>query len=373
MKTAVKTEYMTRQALDSLIQTEADWCVSLFLPTHRRGPEVQQAPLRLKNLLQLAEERLTRRQLRRTEARTHLAPLWELQQDAAFWQHQAEGLAVFLSPRGLQLYALPLHIHELLSVDGHFYIKPLLPLLSTHSDFYILALSQHGARLLQANRYGVETLDIQSLSAQMQDYLAQKTGREVQLQSHSVGRDALFHGHGGSADKEHSALLQAFRRLDEGLQPLLRQRPLLLASVAYLQPIYREASTYAQLTEASLTGSPEQLSAQLLQQRAWALLEPLFIRQRQQALAQACQLYGQGSERALTSIDRIFAAAEQGRIESLFMAEAAMQSEPLYADIRLDRQLDQAAAWTLLHHGQIVSAEASLLPEDSSILAILRY
>lgn len=373
MKTAVKTENITRQALERLIQTEADWCVSLFLPTHRKGPEVQQDPLRLKNLLHLAEERLTRQGLRRTEAKDQLAPLWELQQDAAFWQHQTEGLAIFLAPHDLQLYQLPLHINELLNVDRHFYTKPLLPLLSSDSDFCILALSQHSARLLEANRYQARELDIESLSTQMQDYLQQKTGRTALLQSHSVGRDALFHGHGGSAEQDHSALLQAFRRLDEGLQPLLRQRPLLLASVAYLQPIYREASSYGHLTEAVLTGSPEQLSAHILQQRAWALLEPVFARRQQAALAQARQLYGQGSERALTCIERIFSAAEQGRIESLFMAEAALQSEPLYADIRLDRQLDQAAAWTLLHHGQIVAADSALLPEDSSILAILRY
>jgi len=373
MKTTIQTETLTHQALTSLIQIEANWCISIFLPTHRKGPEVQQAPLHLKNLLQQAEERLTLRGLRRTEAKDKLAPLWELQQDAAFWQHQTEGLAIFLAPQGLQLYHLPLAIHELVKVDNHFYTKPLLPLLSSATEFCILALSQNGVRLLEANRYQVQERDIQELADQMRMHLKNKLGRETQLQSRSVGRDSLFHGHGGSADNEHNALFKAFRQLDESLQPLLKQRPLMLACVGYLHPIYKEASTYSQLTEAVLTGNPEQLSATDLQQRAWEALAPQFAQRHEASLAEARKLHGQGSERALTSIESIFSAAEQGRIDTLFLAEAAMQSEPLYADIRLDRQLDQAAAWTLLHQGQIVAVASDALPAESSTLAMLRY
>jgi hypothetical protein len=47
-----------RTDLERLALQGAGPCVSLFLPTHRAGPEVQQAPIRLKNLLRQAIEAL---------------------------------------------------------------------------------------------------------------------------------------------------------------------------------------------------------------------------------------------------------------------------------------------------------------------------
>ena len=41
-----------------LLEKPPGTCVSLFMPTHRSGPEVQQDPVRLKNLLRQAEGRL---------------------------------------------------------------------------------------------------------------------------------------------------------------------------------------------------------------------------------------------------------------------------------------------------------------------------
>ena len=47
-----------RPDLDNLLKTQAGPCVSIFLPTERAGREVQQNPIRLKNLLKEAEHRL---------------------------------------------------------------------------------------------------------------------------------------------------------------------------------------------------------------------------------------------------------------------------------------------------------------------------
>ena len=49
---------LTREDIKTLIETQGEWCVSLFMPTVRAGAEVQQNPIRFKNLLRQAEERL---------------------------------------------------------------------------------------------------------------------------------------------------------------------------------------------------------------------------------------------------------------------------------------------------------------------------
>jgi hypothetical protein len=40
------------------MRKEQQWCVSIYMPTHRTGAETQQDPIRLKNLLREAEKHL---------------------------------------------------------------------------------------------------------------------------------------------------------------------------------------------------------------------------------------------------------------------------------------------------------------------------
>jgi len=51
-------DVIRRTDLQRLALQGAGSSVSLFLPTHRAGPEVQQGPIRLKNLLRQATEAL---------------------------------------------------------------------------------------------------------------------------------------------------------------------------------------------------------------------------------------------------------------------------------------------------------------------------
>ena len=51
-------DLLDRNALWSLMEEGAERCVSIYLPTHRAGSDIQQDPIRLKNLLRRAEESL---------------------------------------------------------------------------------------------------------------------------------------------------------------------------------------------------------------------------------------------------------------------------------------------------------------------------
>ena len=88
-------DLLNKDEIGSLIDERGDLCVSMYLPTHRLGPETQQDPIRLKNLLKQAEERLRNNGLRRADADNILGPARRLLNDRVFWQHQGDGLAVF--------------------------------------------------------------------------------------------------------------------------------------------------------------------------------------------------------------------------------------------------------------------------------------
>ena len=67
-------EMLNRKELKDLAENPKGPCVSIFMPTHFKGPETQQNPIRLKNLLREAEQRLVELEIRPAEARELLAP-----------------------------------------------------------------------------------------------------------------------------------------------------------------------------------------------------------------------------------------------------------------------------------------------------------
>ena len=81
-------DILSRDDLKNLSEKRDGWHVSIFMPTHRAGPETQQDPIRLKNLLGQAEEQLVAAGLRPPEAQARLEPASKLVQDGLFWQRQ---------------------------------------------------------------------------------------------------------------------------------------------------------------------------------------------------------------------------------------------------------------------------------------------
>jgi hypothetical protein len=73
------------------------WTHGRPLPTHIAGRGIRQHPIRLKNLLSSAADRLAAT-WRRPEIEDFLGPAESLVGDEEFWRHQQQGLAVFLAP-----------------------------------------------------------------------------------------------------------------------------------------------------------------------------------------------------------------------------------------------------------------------------------
>ena len=153
-------DVIRRTDLERLVLQGAGPSVSLFPPTHRAGPEVQQAPIRLKNLLREATEALQAGGVRSPMIHSVLAPLRRLVNDGLFWQYQSDGLALYSRPGWWRALRVPLHLPELAVVADRFYVRPLLPLLTGDGHFFVLALSQNRIRLLEGTRDRLEEVHL---------------------------------------------------------------------------------------------------------------------------------------------------------------------------------------------------------------------
>jgi len=387
-------DILKQNDLKELIETSGEWCVSLYMSTHRVGREQQQEPIRFKNLVAQAQEKLLDSGLRRPEVQELLRPAESLLDDEDFWQHQSDGLAVFLAPDSARIYRLPSRFDEFVVIADNFQIKPLLPLLVENGQFYILALSLNEVRLFLGTRDTVNRVDLPGVPTSMQAALSMDDP-EKHLDFHTStkspstpgGRPAMFHGQGVQADEQDKEnILRYFKLVDNGLSGLLSgvTIPMVLAGVDYLHPIYRQANTYPNLLEEGLKGNPEELDGRELHQSAWELVEPIFVKDQKEALERFEQLHGQENELASTDLRTVVKAANFGRIDTLIVPLGEQrwgQYDPLKNKVVFDTDpkpenedlLDFAAMHTLSNSGKVFAVQPEKLPGGGDLAAILRY
>ena len=382
----------SKDALEELIRRTNGPHVSIYIPTHRAGAEIQQDRIRLKNLLVKAEEILIEGGMRAPDVSKMLLPARNRVEDTAFWRDQRDGLAAFLSSAWSQVFSLPLHFNEDLVVGDRFHIKPLLPLLSGDGQFFILALSLARIKLFHASRESIEEVDLESVPGSLNEALRfDDPERRLQFHTQSdspvstTDRDALFHGHGVGADNaQKERILRFFHHLDRGLHAYLHDEtmPLILAGVDYLHPIYREANSYPFLTEEGIVGNPEEKSAQELHNQAWEVVAPYFQRERQTLASQYKDL--SGTDRSSDKLAHILPAAFRGQIHVLFVqkeAQIAGTYEPHTGKLIVHEErkvgdedlLDLAAIKTLIYGGKVYAVLEENMPSESAIAAIFRY
>jgi hypothetical protein len=123
--------------------------VSLYLPTSPDSGADDSARTRLGQLFKKAEEQLS-------DADTAKRTLWPLEEhiedlieDDDFWAHQANSLAVFLTPQTMRTFRLPSHLTEAVQVSDRFFLKPLLRAVSVPQHAFVLALEENDVRLIE--------------------------------------------------------------------------------------------------------------------------------------------------------------------------------------------------------------------------------
>jgi hypothetical protein len=384
-------ENLTLDQLNLLAQQTASPSISMYLPTHRAGQDTQQDPIRFKNLLRDAEKQFLSSGMGPRQVSELLKPAQTLLDDPYFWSHQFEGLAVFMTAADFHWYRLPFKVEELLIIAGAYYIKPVLPLFTNNGHYYILAISQDQVRLFEGTRHSVGQIDLPDGTPQSLDEALQLDDQQKHLQfrtgtAQGGMRDGMFHGQ-GPGDEESKVLIEHYLNLvDHGLKKIFRQQqaPLILAGVDYLLPIYRKVSEYANIMPEGITGSPEHLRPEELQEQAWPIVEAYFLQELQSAVNQYGQLAG--TEKGSNDIAEVVSAAFSGRVDKLVLAVDAQVWGSLNSDtgqVSIDPEgqishnnlalLDFAAMKTLQNGGTVYGLSQAEMPTESPFAAVFRY
>jgi hypothetical protein len=383
----------TRSDVSTLISNAPPVGASIFLPTHIRGAEVRQDPIRLKNLIGRAEDELLSVGMTQAQADAFVAPATALLDDYAFWQHQSQGLAVFLDGSSMRYYRVPIALEERIMVGRGFHVKPLLPLLEANGTFQVLTITQERVRLLDASRFAMVDAEDADLPSDLHEF-SRTSDYENPVQASPAARP-----HTGSANISHAQvygdsppewkktrLVESLRRLGSAVERELaaRQAPLVLIANAEISGHFQKHASLDPLLLGVIEADPEAMDDEQLHAAAYAAVRPHFDADRRDALERFKILHGNGDDRAITSLDEIVRAAHQGRLDTLLMVRDsaawgiydASTNEVSTGDNLAtagEDLLDAAAAQTIEHGGGVHLLDREDLPDRGNAAAILRY
>ncbi|HUF79757.1 MAG TPA: hypothetical protein VMN03_01380 [Burkholderiales bacterium] len=377
-------------------------CVSIYQPTHRQHPDNQQDPIRFGNLIKQAADSM-QREHSAEQAGPVLARFQALAGDADFWNHTADGLALFGSPELFRIIRLQCPMPELAIVAGSFHVKPLLRIVQSADRFQVLSINRRDIRLFEGNRDALDEIELPAgLPRTVTDVLGDELP-EPQGQAHSYGTGpaprgaganrgaggaktgGMRHGHGSKKDLIDQQTERFFRAVDRAMiehHSRASGLPLILAALPEYHAPFHSVSHNPQLLGAGIEINPEALSLDELRARAWQVMEPVYLERlsglvERFGAARAAQL---GDDR----LPQVAEAAAAGRIGTLLLeaqrqvpgrlhsTTGAPQADEL-ARPQVDDMLDDLAEQVLRKGGEVVIAPAERMPSSTGLAAIYRF
>ncbi len=378
---------ITHAALEKLINQNLSPTISIYMPTHKNAapPNVREDQTRFKNLV-AETDRIMRAQGVEADLQAGILDrLNKLIDDQEFWQRQTDGLALFINPKTLTYFNLPVSTDEYVAVDSHYHLAPLFALEQDNQAYYLLALARQEPCLFKGDMYGLEevaielpksieeALNIDEMSQRQQHYHGGAGGFATGQNAGSNSKDA--------GDQER---LRFFRLVDEQLRPAVDTNlPLVLAGVSSDVAEFRSVSKHPNIVEQSVNGNHKQKDLPQMHNLAWDVIRNLVIDNRYESARTSFEEL-KAQNRSVAAPPAILDAAEKGRVDTLMISMFAETHDTVSDDMRerpkivfprdnLKSLLDYCALLTWSQGGKVLNLAQELLPARNRMAAILRY
>jgi hypothetical protein len=123
-------------------------CVTIVLTTHRTLPDNAKDSIVLKNLVKDAEKRILAN-CNKEESSLLINKLNKLAAEVDH-RHNLESLVLFVNKDSAEYTRLPLEVDNRVVVDKSFHTRDLIRAINRQTGYYILLLSRHKARMIEA-------------------------------------------------------------------------------------------------------------------------------------------------------------------------------------------------------------------------------
>jgi len=341
--------------------------VSIYMPTARAGAAVRENPIRAKALIKDAENGLRANGATADQAAEIVRPLVALLEDTEYWQHLADGLAMFAAEGFHRVYRLTIDFPEVAHVSDRLAVLPVVSAAVHQDAFLLLALSQNKVRLFDATFSTLSERDLGSIPSSVEDLEGETTPPPHQQQRFAAGGGGMVHSHGTGAEVGSVQLDKFLRQVAHGVCEVLEpndRRPVVVATVAEYLPGLREHLDYPHLLDEVVAGNPDTTRPDELHQRAWAIVHPALRARAEAEAARFGDAIGAGRAVAGGGSD-ILHAARDGRVDTLLLTRRRCTADHGPDD------LDAAVGQVLATSGRVVVVDS--LPGDLAEGAIPRF
>lgn len=361
---------MNRHDIQLIQQITGSPALTITLPTHRTAPDNRQDPIRVKNLINEATERLLQEYSKR-EIEPLLNRLNSLA-DEIDYQYALDGLVLFVSHDFSAKYYLPFTLPERVVVGDNFMTRDLVFAFNRSKRYWVLVLSEQPTRLFEGTR----------------DTLVEVRGEGFPLTHEGPGgAQAMPGGFGVNVsavrDERHR---QFFREVDSALSVFMADDPLPLAVVGVdrYQSFFAELSAHKDAVVATLNGSHDNTSSSELAKLVWPLVEAGLAEKRQQHMVALDRAVGE--QRVVSTPGEVWRLANEGRGRLLLVEEDfhfpgqldetgmhLLPADDPTAPGVLDDAVNDIIETVLNKGGQVVFADNGQLEAFQRIALSLRY
>lgn len=374
---------ISRKIINQLIENTEDLNITITLPTHKKGEEVQQNPIRFKNLLNSVVKDLKKKDIKPSKINELLKKPNQLVDDLSFWNHSDEGLALYINNRTYQLFELPYNLNEQAYVNNHFLITPLLPMLSLNGSYHILAISPKNLRLLKCTRNSVNEVTPDDIFTNIEDYIVDKPEVHLQFHTGADNMDAMYFGHGGAEEDKKIFVEKYLRGVEESVTKQLRTSgdPLILVGSEEILPIYRSLNKYSRLLEESVTKYPGALKNKELQEAGWDVIRDYFLQDMYDAIE---QFKDGNTDRVSNNLSEIVESTVMGKTDTLFIAKDEVswgiydeEEHTVHYYSNQNGSNNELLNWTALQAyekgGKVFVLPKQEMPHASTVAALFRF
>ncbi|NLD88285.1 MAG: hypothetical protein GX633_08530 [Clostridiales bacterium] len=130
---------MKKVNIRELARKTAGPFVSIYMPTHKTFPDNRQDPIRFKNLINMAADKLKAEKL---DLEVFFSEVQSLSNDVEFWNNRTDGLAILIDTEDTYLCNLNGRVNEKVFVSDHFYLLPLINYYELPDEYLFLDLSK---------------------------------------------------------------------------------------------------------------------------------------------------------------------------------------------------------------------------------------
>lgn len=357
---------ITRQDLNhlqSLIKVPA---LSILLPTHRTSPDNKQDPIRVKNLVDEATERLSA-EFSRRELEPLLQRLETLVSEIDY-PYTLDGLALYVSHDFAERYYLPFAVPARVVIDQTFATRDLVYGMHRALRYWVLLLSQASTRLFAGTGETLEEVHDQNFSMQMTG-----PGATTALPYDSDSR---------YLDDRHRRF---FQQVDSVFTAYAKddELPLIVGGVDRQISFFQEVSQYTASIAGTLTGNFDKATIHELTPQVWSIVQSVREAQRVNALQELDD--AMGAQKVVSTIEAAWRLAQAGRGKLLLFEKnyhvpaivtengsLELVDQPGGTEV-MDDAVDELIEVVLAKGGRVAIVDDGALSVHQQIALILRY